>query len=339
MALKRTFVLTSILLLFLLCTKITEADTKKIRTTWKMATNSPEGMSLTRFFNEDISNALKRATNGEVTFSWYHGGIMGDDEDWIAKMHIDQLQGAALDSSGVDVAVQEMGIVQLPFLLEDSKELTFLRERLRQRLLKLFEKGEYKVLIFAAQPFDDFYSTKIEVQRSEDFTKVKFASYTGVVVQETFKILGAGQIPISVPEIVPSMRAGICNALLAPAAWYVGSQLYTLTKYVTPSSMRITLAAVVVTMKTWNRTPEKYHKAILEAMSELEPELDSLLITLNGDCYKAMITYGVKEVKLTPGEIEVLKKKTRPVWDNLVGKVYPRDLLDDTLRYLEEYRK
>jgi TRAP-type C4-dicarboxylate transport system substrate-binding protein len=305
MALKRAFVLTSILLLFLLYwTKITEADTKKTGIIWKMATNSPEGMTLTRFFNEDMPNALERATNGEVTFSWYHGGIMGDDEDWIAKMHIDQLQGAALDSSGVDVAIPEMGIVQLPFLLKDSKELTYLREKLRQRLIKLFEKSEYKVLMFIAQPFDDFYS-----------------------------------IPISVPEVVPSTRAGICNAMLAPAAWYVGSQLYTLTKYVTPSSMRITLAAVVVTMKAWNRTPEKYHKAILEAMSELEPQLDSVLITLNGNCYKAMIKYGVKEVKLTPGEIEVLKKKTRPVWDNLAGKVYPRDLLDDTLRYLEESRK
>jgi hypothetical protein len=46
----------------------------------------------------------------------------------------------------------------------------------------------------------------------------------------------------------------------------------------------------------------------------------------------------MKEVKLTPGEIEVLKEKTRPVWDKLAGKVYSRELLDEILGSLEEYR-
>jgi hypothetical protein len=55
----------------------------------------------------------------------------------------------------------------------------------------------------------------------------------------------------------------------------------------------------------------------------------------------------MKEVKLTPGEIEVLKEKTRPVWDKektrpvwdkMAGKVYSRELLDEILGSLEEYR-
>jgi hypothetical protein len=55
-------------------------------------------------------------------------------------------------------------------------------------------------------------------------------------------------------------------------------------------------------------------------------------------CLAALLKYGMKEVKLTPDEIEVLKKRTRPVWDKLAGKVYSREMLDEILGYRDEYR-
>lgn len=146
------------------------------------------------------------------------------------------------------------------------------------------------------------------------------------------------QIHLTVPEIVTSMRAKICDALLAPALWYVGSQLYTMTDYVIPSNMRFTMGGVVITMKAWNRIPEKHHGAIVELMRELEPGLNGIITDNNKRCYDALIGYGMKEVRLTPKEIEIWEKRTRPVWDMLAGKVYPRELLDVVLGYLEEYR-
>jgi TRAP-type C4-dicarboxylate transport system substrate-binding protein len=317
---------------------VSEAGSEKADITWKMASNVPEGMTLTKFFNNKVSKTLESLTDGKASISWYHGGIMGDDEDWISKMHIDQLQGAALDSSGVDVAVPAMGIMQLPFLFRSTEEVVYARDTLRQKLCNLFEEKGYKVLMFGVQPFDDLYSTKQQLRAPEDFTKSKFAAYTGIVVQESLNALGANQIPISVPEIVPSMRAGICNGLLVPAVWYVGSQLYTITKYMTASKMRCTVAGVVVTAKTWNEFPEKYRAAVEKTMLELDYELDNTMDTLNAKCFKAMAKYGVKEVKLSPDEIEVLKRQTRPVLNNLAGKVYPRELLDEIQRILDEYR-
>ncbi|MDY6854284.1 MAG: TRAP transporter substrate-binding protein DctP [Thermodesulfobacteriota bacterium] len=339
MAIRKFCNLTLVLLVLLLCwTALSMAESRKVNITWKMATNVPEGMTLTKFFNNKVSETLEGLTGGNASFNWYHGGIMGDDEDWISKMHIDQLQGAALDSSGVDIAVPAMGIMQLPFLFESHEEVVHTRDILRQKLCNLFEERGYRVLMFGVQPFDDLYSTKRQLRMPEDFTKSKFAAYTGIVVQESFNALGANQIPISVPEIVSSMRAGICNGLLAPAVWYVGSQLYTITKYMTPSNMRCTVAGVVVTTKTWNGFPEKYRAPVEKAMLELDHELDNTMEILNEKCFKAMAKYGVKKIKLSPDEIEVLKRQTRPVLNNLAGKVYTRELLDDIQRILDEYR-
>ena len=51
-----------------------------------------------------------------------------------------------------------------------------------------------------------------------------------------------------------------------------------------------------------------------------------------------MIAYGLKEVKMTPAEVDVLKKRCVPLWDELAGRVFPKKILDELLGHLSEYR-
>ncbi|MDY6854288.1 MAG: TRAP transporter substrate-binding protein DctP [Thermodesulfobacteriota bacterium] len=318
-------------------TVISEADPGKI-IILKMANNGPDGLAITNYLTKDVSMALEAATDGEVSLSWYNGGIMGTDEDWIAKMHIDQLQGAAFDGSGVDKAVPEMGIIQLPFIFNNSDEVAYVKERLRERIDKLFQKKGYKLLNLPQQAWDEIFSTKRAVRTPKDFSRVRFVTYGGSVQYELLKSLGASPIPVSLSEANSSIRSGICTGIVIPSVWYVGSQLYALGGYVTPSNLRYVLAAVVLTEEAWSRIPEKHYKPILDVMLDYEPGITSCMAGNNENCLQAMIKYGMKEVKLTPNEIEVLKGKTRPVWDSLAGKAYSRELLDEILYNLGGYR-
>jgi TRAP-type C4-dicarboxylate transport system substrate-binding protein len=88
--------------------------------------------------------------------------------------------------------------------------------------------------------------------------------------------------------------------MLAPAIWYVGSQLYTITNYITPSMISYLPGCIIVTTKAWNRVPEKYRDAIDELMIALEPGFNKYSRNSNEKCVRAMVKYGVNEVKLTP---------------------------------------
>ena len=41
---------------------------------------------------------------------------------------------------------------------------------------------------------------------------------------------------------------------------------------------------------------------------------------------------------MTPDEIKVFKKRTRPIWNKMAGKLYPKKLLDEVIKYRNEYR-
>ena len=335
---RRIFFLSfNLVILCVLFIDLQDADSKEKKTELKLATLAPDGIGWAVYAKKYIVGAIEEATNHDVKFELYFGGVMGDDEDYITKMRIDQLQGAGLSASGTVMACPEIAVLELPFLFKDFNEVDYIRKKMRNRLYRLFEKNGYKLLILADQDFDKIFSTKNEIRSPKDFMKSRFVTWVGAVEYETLKSLGSSPIPLNVPEIPSSVRSKIVNAMIAPPIWYVGTQLYTVTKSVTNCKMRYSPAAILFTMKSWNRIPQEYNKTIEEVMEKNEVVFNDYGHDSNEKCLRAMIKYGLKEVKLTPGELEALKEKTRPVWDNLVGKVYSRELLNEILSYLEEY--
>lgn len=332
------FVLISLILYF---TDISEAVEKEEKVIWKMATHAPEAIGYATQIREQLHPAIEKATNGGLALDWYWGGIMGDDEDWIAKIQIDQLQGGGFDGHGIVLICPEIAVLELPFLFKGVDEAMYVRNNLRQRIEGLFVKNGYNMLLLGDQGnegFDEIYSTKRPIRTPEDLSKCRVLSWCGTVENRTISILGASPIPVNVPEIVTNIRSGVADVLFAPGMWYVGAQLYTITKYVIPWKLRYQPGCLAVSTKAWNRISEEYQKAILEKMPAIEDRINRYGWDSSKKCVKAMIEYGLQEIKLTPDEIDVFKKKTRPLWDKLAGKEYPRDLLDEILGYLEEYR-
>ena len=304
----------------------------------KTGTLAPDGIGWAIFFKDSFLPAIEKATNDKVTFDIYFGGIMGDDEDYIAKMRIDQLQAGGVSAAGIVMACPELAVFELPFLFKSFDEVDYLRTKMEKRLNSIFEKNGFKLFILIDQDFDIPWSTKREIRTPEDFAKSRFVTWCPPVEDDLLQSLGVSPIPVNVPEIPSHMRSKICNAFLAPPIYLVGTQLYTVVKYVTPCKMRYSPGGIIVTMKVWNKISKESQKAIFEVLPELGREINDYGHKSNKECFRAMIKYGLKEVTLTADEIEVLKKRTRPVWDSLVGKEYPRELLDETLGYLDEYR-
>ncbi|KQC10151.1 MAG: hypothetical protein APR62_12615 [Smithella sp. SDB] len=74
-------------------------------------------------------------------------------------------------------------------------------------------------------------------------------------------------------------------------------------------------------------------------MISIEKDFRRQVRESNEKCLKAMYKYGMKEVKMTPAEIDALKKKVMPVWDELAEKgYYTKAELAEVKALLAEYR-
>lgn len=308
--------------------------------TWKLASLAPKYVGWAKHIRELIHPPVSKATDGKLIPKWYWGGIMGEDKDYIDKMKIGQLDGAAFNGQGVVLAMPEMAVLELPFMFNNYDEVDYVRKKMFPKFDALARERGYIIVSWADQDFDQIYSSKYPMTSIEDFKKTKFLSWYGPAEQKVLEKLGANPIPIGVLEISPSIRQNVTNALIAPAVWIVGSQLYTTIKYVNTVKIRYSPVALFIRLEAWNKLPDEYQKNLLAIRDN---EAVDFTIKARNDSTRsleAMIKKGgVKESIMPPSEIEKMKSLLKPLWYEMAGKDFPKELLDELLGHLEDFRK
>jgi len=305
----------------------------------KLGTLAPEGVGWAALIKDVVTPGILKVTNGQVVLDWYWGGTMGDDKDILAKLRNGQLQGGGFSGQGMVMACPEMALLELPFLFENYDEVEYIYSKLRPRISQWFEKRGYHLVLLAEQDFDQVYSTKIPIKTPDDFKNSRVLTWYGPLEERTLKALSASPLPIRVPEVAASIRTGVCNAFISPAIWAVGTQMYTVMKYINPMHIRYSPAGGIVLLSTWNTIPKELRDTIDNYVMSIEKDFRQKVRAGNEKCLKAMYKYGMKEVKMTPAEIDVLKKRLMPVWDEFAAKgYYTKAELAEVKNLLAEYR-
>jgi len=314
---KKVFLKRLILTIFTLAILINTAMADNQRTVLKLATLGQKGISAMIYLDKTFFPGLTKAAKGQVEFDVYWGGVMGDEEDYIGKMRTGQLHGAIVSASGgiADMVCPDVSVLGLPFLFNAWAwdEVNYVKGKIRKHVLNEAEKRGYKILVIINVDFDQIYSTEQNIETMEDIKAAKILTWYGQLENKMLQAIGVSPIPVNVPEVVSSMKTGICNMAISPSLWWVGAQLYPDTKYVNPLPLRYVPGMFVISLDAWNKIPEKHRKAMNVFLPEYEEGLQKVMKESNEKAYKAMIKYGIKEVKVTPEELARFKNATRPV--------------------------
>ena len=312
---------------------------EKTKYVFKMGTLAPKGIGWAKAWEEVLAPALAKATNNELSFKTYYGGVMGDDEDYIKKMKIGQLQSASITAQGAILACPEISVLTLPFLLENYDEVDYIRPKLFPVFDSYAQRQGFKILYWFEQDFDQLYSSKVPFTKLEDFASGKFLTWYGPVEQKCLEALGANPIPINGPEVPAALRQKIVDSLIAPAVWVVGTQTYTILKYVNTMKIRYAPGFHIWSMKAYNELSPDYQKRCVATRDSALPEFIKRTRAANVQALRAITVHGgVKQVNPTPEALALIKKRARPVWDSLAGHSYPKEVLAQVTAMLEEYR-
>ena len=332
-----------ILTVFTLSCLINTALADNERVVIKLATLGQKGISSMIYLDDVFIPQIVQATEGEVIFDVYWGGVMGDEEDYIGKMRTGQLQGAMVSASGgiTDAVCPDLSVLELPFLFNAWAwdEATYVIDQMKSYFSDTAELRGYKILLILTIDFDQIYSSKQNIETIEDMRSAKFLTWFGPLENKMLRSLGIFPIPVNVPEVVSSMKTGICDMAISPSLWWVGAQLYPDTKYVNPLPFRHVPGMIVINFDTWNKISEKSRVAMEFLFKNSQKELQKVIRDNNERAYKAMLKYGIKEVTVKSEEELRFKTATRVIWDELAGKSYSRESLDMVISLLKEYRE
>jgi TRAP-type transport system periplasmic protein len=313
-----------------------EADKKHII---KFATLAPEGSSWMKSMHR-LSDKIKKATDGNVAFRFYPGGVSGDEKDVIRKMRIGQLHGAGFTGVGLGEILPEVRVLDLPFLFESDEEIQHVYSEMNAYFKERYEEKGYVLLGWVPVGWVHFFSQQ-PIRSVDDLRQSKPWMWEGdPLVEQAYKGLGVQPIPLSVTDVLLSLQTGMVNTVYASTQGALALQWFTKVKHITRLRMGYATGGVLISKKQFDKLPQPYQDVVKKIGAECLQELVELIQKDNLKAHEVLEKNDVKWVALPDKkEMDRFQEAGAAARKNLAGKYFPTKLLDEVLNHLKEFRK
>ena len=303
----------------------------------RLATLAPSGSPWMEVLGKAQAE-IKEKTGSRVTLKYYEGGQQGDERDFVRKIGLGQLDGAAITSIGLAMVDESIRVLELPMMFQSAEELDYVADKMWPYFQKKFEKKGFK-LNDRGEVGWVYFMSKNKVQSLSDLKGQKLWMWgDDALVGAMFKKLGLNGVPLGVPEVDSGLTSGKINACYGSPVAAVALQWYSKVKFMTSMPMSYGIGATVVSMKSLNKISEADKKTIETIGKAASKKLRKVIRKANEDAKTTMTRKGITVVQTPVAMVAEFEKNAQEVWKELVGKVYTQAELDMVLKYRDEHR-
>ena len=88
---------------------------------------------------------IKDKTAGRVTMKYFEGGQQGDERDFVRKIKLGQLDGAAVTAIGLAMIDESIRVLELPMMFKSAEELDYVADKMWPYFQKKFEAKGFRL--------------------------------------------------------------------------------------------------------------------------------------------------------------------------------------------------
>jgi TRAP-type C4-dicarboxylate transport system substrate-binding protein len=240
---------------------------------------------------------------------------------------------------GLGQVAPEVRILDAPWLFRDNAEADFIRRTFAEDLNAAIEKGGYALLGWTELGWVYVFS-RDAITSPEDMKKAKMWVWEGdPIAQAAYKALGVAPRPLSVVDVMSSLETGMVDGVYGPPMGVTALQWFRRTKYIYNAPIADSAGAVLISRKAFDAIPEPDRKVLIEVSARHLKRLNLLSRQENEEALAALRKQGLAlSAKATPEVMKRYEELGRLARRELVGKLYPAELLDRVEKALAERR-
>ena len=304
----------------------------------KFATLAPAGTPWMQIMH-DMGGKVEQKSSGEVSFRFYPGGIAGDERDVIRKMCIQQLHGGAFTGFGRGLMLPESRVLELPLLFYDAPEADHVIAAMLPHFEKVFEQEGY-VLLSLNEAGPMFIFAKLALRTMQDVVRAKLWQWQGdTLVWAMFEAFDISPVPLALPDVLPSLQSGLIDAGYGTPLGVLALQWFTQVKYrVLPAITRV-VGALVVTRHQWQTLLPEQQALVKETVKTYAAKATASVRQYEQKALSLLAASGIETILLSPNDVRHLQQRSEQLRQELIGKLYPQDLLSRVLALRDQYRQ
>jgi TRAP-type C4-dicarboxylate transport system substrate-binding protein len=316
---------------------IATSSTAVADTELRVATLAPSGSPWMAVLDRAASE-IEEKTSKRVTLKYFTGGQLGDERDYIRKMSLGQIDGAAITAVGLSMIEPSILVLQMPMLFETQEEVDHVAGKMWPYFQKKFEAKGYRLAERGEIGWIHMMS-KTKIQSMEDLRKVKMCSMNtdslgGTIVEK----LGIQGVPLSIPEVDPALTSGKIDACMNSPLGAIALQWHTKIRFMAARPLVFAIGATVMSLKAIEKISQEDRKMIDSIAKASQKKARAVIRRANEDARKTLLRKGVQFVEVSDQMVAELTAFAKSVQGELEGKLFTKEELAMVIKHRDEFR-
>jgi TRAP-type C4-dicarboxylate transport system substrate-binding protein len=303
----------------------------------RIATLAPSGSPWMEVLDKAAAET-KDKTSGRVTLKYFEGGQQGDERDFVRKIKLGQLDGAAVTSIGLAMIDESIRVLELPMMFNSPEEVDYVADKMWPHFQDKFAKKGF-LLQDRGEVGWIYFLSKNQIQSLNDLKGQKLWMWgDDQLVSAMFKKMSLNGVPLGVPEVDAALTSGKIDTCYGSPVAAVALQWYSKIKFMTSMPMSFAIGATVVSLDSLKKISADDTKIVADIAKANAKKLRKVIRKANEDAKSTMTRKGITIVQTPTAMIDEFTKQSHDAWNDLVGKIYSKEELDLVLKYRDEYR-
>jgi len=266
---------------------------------------------------------MEKDSGGKVKLKLFMGSVKGGEDAMARQVAQGSLQAAGLSTGALAILVPELDVFELPYRFASSEEADKVLDdpEVWDAVVKLFRKKGLEPYVWSENGWRNYATKGAAIKSPADLKGLKMRAQENKVHIETYKLLGASPVPISVPEVLSALQTGVVDGfdntpLFAFAAsWYQGVKNWTVSDHIYQPAM-------VVYNKAWfDALPEDQRKLLVSNRTEETTYGRNLVRKLTEPLLKNLAETGITITRASAEDKAAFAKATKPVYAKIRGQL------------------
>jgi len=303
----------------------------------KLAIKAPKNFPSSKIIKQ-MTDEIKQATRGRVTFKIYYGGVKGTGRDLLLKMKSKELHGGEFTAGEAASVLRDLRVPSSPLTFSGYEELDYVMERMEPIFAAGLEKAGFVVLGWTEIGFAHIMSVDPVASLGDLKGKKVWIPRGDRVGKAAFEAMHVHPIQFAIADVMVALQTGQINTVTNSFVGAIALRWNTKVKFITDKPLLYLYGPTMITKEAWEGIPAAHRDTVRKSLDKHFAILKAHIRKSNTEVRGALEKGGIRFVPVSAANYQELTTVIDKVKQELTGKEFSGEAMQKMQQFLKEYR-
>lgn len=264
-----------------------------------------------------MTQCASSKSGGKLKVQGFSDGVLGNDAQMVAAARTGTLDIVNSSSSPLASVVPELGVFDLPFLLNNTKEADALFDgKAGDWFSARMQPVGLVNLTWWENGFRHTTNSKRPITKVDDFNGIKLRVMQNKVYIDSFNALGANAVPMAFTEVYSALETKTVDGQENPYANIQNMKFYEVQKYLSLTKHTYSTNMLLVSKKVWDTLSPQEQTVLRECAIQSRDAVRKTSREKEDASLAFLKSQGMVVNEISGAEMTRIRERTKPIYDN-----------------------